>query len=193
MQNEPERVVISWSEVPEYRDSGNGPLQTFQLRLFRDGKIEMAIRDTRATDAVTGIAPGDLQGEPRLISFVNDPNPGESTSAIAERFSGSESVDIFAAAQKFYRNHEDAYDFLVIYNTMGIQADDGAVAYEVTVRNQRSGYGDVKTDVGAQAGSQRQLQAILNMGPLNQYPDRSERACSWSAVGWRYAALDDCA
>ncbi|HYI93475.1 MAG TPA: hypothetical protein VEX68_08020 [Bryobacteraceae bacterium] len=184
VRNEPERVVISWAEVPEFRDAGNGPLQTFQLRLHRDGKIEMAFSDTRATDAVTGIAPGNLQGEPKLISFVNGPNPGESTSAIAERFSGSESVDIFAAAQKFYRNHEDSYDFLVIYNTMGIQADEGAVAYEVTVRNQRSGYGDVRTDVGAQAGSPKRLQAILNMGPLSQYPtDPSARVPGRLSVG----------
>ncbi len=72
----------------------------------------------------------------------------------------------------------------MIYNTLGIQADDGAVAYEVTVRNQRSGYGDVKTDVGAQAGSQRQLQAILNMGPLNQYPtDPNARVPGRLSVG----------
>ena len=83
---------------------------------------------------------------------------------------GTESVDIFAAAQKFYRTHQDSYDYLVIYNTMGVAADTSAVAYEVTVRNTRSGYGDVKTDVGAQAGSQKRLQAILNMGPLSQYP-----------------------
>ena len=89
---------------------------------------------------------------------------------MAERFSGADSVDIFSAAQKFYRNHEDSYDYLVIYNTMSIPADTSAVAYEVTVRNSRSGYGDPKTDVGIQAGSQKRLQAILNMGPLTQYP-----------------------
>ena len=101
-----------------------------------------------------------------------------------ERFSGSESVDIFAAAQKFYRNHEDSYDYLVIYNTMGIEADDSAVAYEVTVRNQRSGYGDTKAEIGEQAGSTARLQAILNMGPLNQYPrDPNSKVPARQSVG----------
>ena len=102
---------------------------------------------------------------------------------MAERFSGTDSVDIFAAAQKFYRNHQDSYDYLVIYNTMGSWRTS-AVAYEVTVRNSRSGYGDAKTDVGAQAGSQKRLQAILNMGPLSQYPkDPNAKVSARLSVG----------
>jgi uncharacterized protein (TIGR03437 family) len=168
--NESNRTVISWVNVPEYQDSGVGPLQTFQLRLYSDGKIEIAYSDVKTTDAVTGITPGGLQGDPSLVSFLNGAAGAEYTSSVAERFSGTESVDIFAAAQKFYRNHQDSYDYLVIYNTMDIAADTSAVAYEVTVRNSRSGYGDTKIDVGTQAGSQKRLQAILNMGPLSQYP-----------------------
>ena len=168
--NQSNRVVISWAGVPEYRDSGTGPLQTFQLRLYNDGTIEIAYANVNTTDAVTGITPGGFKGEPSLVSFLNSASGAEYTSSVAERFSGTESVDIFSAAQKFYRTHEDAYDYLVIYNTMSIPADTSAVAYEVTVRNSRSGYGDPKTDVGIQAGSQKRLQAILNMGPLSQYP-----------------------
>ncbi|MEJ7605430.1 MAG: hypothetical protein WKF37_04000 [Bryobacteraceae bacterium] len=58
----------------------------------------------------------------------------------------------------------------MIYNTLGINADSGAVAYEVTVRNNREGYGDEKVDVGFESGSKRRLQGILNMGHLKQYP-----------------------
>lgn len=168
--NEANRVVISWVETPEYRDLGNGPRQTFQLRLYSDGRIEFAYISVNTTEAVTGIAPGGVKGEPTLVTFLNGNSPGEYNAAIVERFSGSESIDIFSAAQKFYRNHEDSYDFLVIYNNLGIEADVSAVAYEVTVRNQRSGYGDSKTSIGEQAGSPARLQALLNMGPLDQYP-----------------------
>ena len=164
--NQSNRVVISWASVPEYRDTGTGPLQTFQLRLYKDGTIEIAYSNVNTTDAITGISPGGLKGEPSLVSFLNLASGAEYTSSIAERFSGTDSIDIFAAGQKFYRNHEDSYDYLVIYNTMAIPADTSAVAYEVTVRNSRSGYGDPKTDVGNQAGSKKRLQAILNMGPL---------------------------
>jgi uncharacterized protein (TIGR03437 family) len=184
VQNEPTRVVISWSEVPEYRDVGAGPLQTFQLRLHSDGLIEIAYSSVSSVDVVAGITPGLLQSEPKIVGFLSGTDAGPQASAIVERFSGSESVDIFAASQKFYRNHEDAYDYLVIYNTLGIPADDSAVAYEVTVRNHRSGYGDPKTDVGLQAGSARRLQAILNMGPLSQYPaDPNGRVPARLSVG----------
>ncbi|HYP08850.1 MAG TPA: hypothetical protein VER03_21645, partial [Bryobacteraceae bacterium] len=169
VRNEPNRVVISWDAVPEYRDSGRGPQQTFQVRLFRDGAIELAYASGTPTEAVAGITPGGLKGDPALVAFTTTPST-DYTSSIVERFSDAESIDIFAAAQKFYRNHDDAYDYLVIYNTMNVGAGPTSVATEVTVRNNRTGYGDVPAEVGEQAGSKKRLQAILNMGPLNQYP-----------------------
>ena len=51
--SESNRTVISWVGVPEYRDSGVGPLQTFQVRLYSDGKIEIAYSDVNTTEAVT--------------------------------------------------------------------------------------------------------------------------------------------
>jgi uncharacterized protein (TIGR03437 family) len=163
------RVVISWDDIPEYQTYGTGPIQSVQIRLHADGTIEVAYGATQIEEAVVGITPGALNGDPSLVSFTGG-SSGQFTSSIVERFSSSRSIDIFAAAQKFYRNHDDAYDLLVIYNTAGVAASDSAVAYEVTVRNNRSGYGDPATDIGEQAGSHKRLQAIVNMGALNQYP-----------------------
>ena len=109
--------MISWARVPEYRDSGTGPLQTFQLRLYNDGTIEIAYSNVSTTEAVTGIAPGGLKGDPTLVSFLNGASGAEYTSEHSRAILGTESVDIFSAAQKFYRTHEDSYDYLVIYNT----------------------------------------------------------------------------
>lgn len=169
----PDAFVVTWDRVPEYRDFGKGPLQSFQIRLFADGRIHIAWSDISTQEAVVGIAPGRLQGTTSVVSFLNTPS-GQGTSSIAERFSATERLDIFSAAQKFYLNHEDTYDYLVFFNTLGISADDGAVAYEVTVRNNRSGYGDEKVEIGEETGSKRRLQAIMNMGPLNQYPKDPE-------------------
>ncbi|HSW48866.1 MAG TPA: hypothetical protein VLH09_01770, partial [Bryobacteraceae bacterium] len=56
-------------------------------------------------------------------------------------------------------------------NTMEVQAARGALAYEVTVRDPYgTGYGDENKDIGAQFGSPRRLQSVMNMGPLSQYP-----------------------
>ncbi|MGI8742927.1 MAG: hypothetical protein ACR2NN_10240 [Bryobacteraceae bacterium] len=161
--------VVSWVQVPVYSQFGSGPAQTFQLRLFPDGRIEMTWQDSVVDSAVVGIAPGRLQGASSVVSF-NAGSTSQFAAAIVESFSGADNVDIVATAQKFYQTHEDAYDYLVIFNSEGIAAGSGIVAFEVTARNSRTGYGDQIVDIGQDFGSPKRLQAALNMGPLRQYP-----------------------
>ena len=163
------RVVVSWSKVPEYRDTGIGPLQTFQVRLYPDGRIEFAFDGVSTRDAVVGISPGRLQGSSSVVSFAGGSDV-EYSSTVAERFSGDVEIDVVTAAQKFYETHEDAYDYLVFFNNLGIDAGGTAVAYEMTVRTGREGIGDKAVDVGSEYGSASRLQSVLNMGPLSQYP-----------------------
>src|SRR6266567_3950637 len=167
--SEPSRFVVSWVSVPLYSQSGGGRPETFQMRLFPDGRIEFTWSDVFVSSAVVGIAPGSLQGGSTVLSFTSG-STQEFSGAVGERFSAGDSIDIVTAAQQFYASHEDAYDYLVIFNAEGVEAAPGAVAYEVTVRNQRSGYGDSMLDTGHDFGSPRRLQAVLNMGPLSQYP-----------------------
>ena len=75
---------ITWSRVPEYRDFGTGPEQTFQLRLFPDGKIETAFGDVTTQEAVVGIGPGKLSGAVTVVSFLNTPSAAEYPGAVAE-------------------------------------------------------------------------------------------------------------
>jgi uncharacterized protein (TIGR03437 family) len=164
------RVVFSWVAVPEYQGSGFGPVNTFQITLLPNGVIQMAW-DTIGTRAssVTGIAPGFLRGVSSVVS-LSTPNTNTFQGAIAERFTTLDEVDIVFAAQKFYETHDDAYDYLAIYNNLGIASAAGAVAFEVSVRNDRLGIGDLLVDDGREYGSSRRLQAVLNMGQLSQYP-----------------------
>jgi uncharacterized protein (TIGR03437 family) len=165
------RFVVSWVGVPEYAANGGGPAQTFQVRLYPDGRIEFSYAGARPSRAVVGIAPGGLRGATSLTDYLNDPG-GAYTAAVAERFGNSLDIDIVTLAQQFYRAHEDAYDYLVVYNNMDIAAmSDGVVAYENTVRSRGSGYGPDTRDDGSLYGSAARLQAILNMGPLSEYPD----------------------
>ena len=62
-------VVITWQGVPEYSDFGRGAPQTGQLRLFNDGRIEMVWQTISMAELVVGIAPGNLEGAPNLVSF----------------------------------------------------------------------------------------------------------------------------
>lgn len=163
------RFVVSWAKVPLYSQFGVGTLETFQMRLYPDGRIEFTWAAVVSVNAVVGIAPGHLEGSSTLVSFSAGSSQ-EFGAAVGDRFSESDSVDVVTAAQHFYATHDDAYDYLVIFNAEGVPAAPGAVAYEVTVRNRRTGYGDNIVDIGQDFGSRRRLQAVLNMGPLNQYP-----------------------
>src|SRR5262249_14932426 len=49
-------------------------------------------------------------------------------------------------------------------------ADAGVVAYELTSRSSGLGYADEPTDIGVEFGSKHRLHAVMNMGPLSQYP-----------------------
>jgi len=169
--SESARVVVSWVAVPEYTTYGGGAAQTFQVRLYPDGRIEFSYAGATPTSAVVGIAPGALKGSAALVDYLDDPS-GSYMAAVAERFGNALDIDIVTLAQQFYRAHDDSYDYLVIYNNMDIAAmSDGVVAYENTVRSTGSGYGSGARDDGALYGSPARLQAILNMGPLSEYPD----------------------
>ena len=163
------RVVISWVGVPEYTDFGTGARQTFQVRLFPGGRVEFAWLIAGTANAVTGITPGNLQGTTTLLSFTGTESQVY-TGTLAERFGNTDGIDYVLAAQKFYETHEDAYDYLVFFNSLGIEAAPGALALTTPVRVPFKGIGDVQRDYGAGYGSPYRLQAIMNMGPVTQYP-----------------------
>lgn len=185
VQATPERLTVTWSDVPEYASFGRGPLQTFQVRLYPDGRIEMAYQRITTRDAVVGLSPGRLRGTPTILSFLDAAgSAGEFDGPIAERFTNTEEVDTVTAAQRFYESHDDAYDYLVFFNALGLPAASGAVAFEVTVRNSRGGFGDPPVEIGQEYGSPRRLQAVLNMGPLTQYPrDPNGRVAARGSTG----------
>lgn len=166
---EPGRFVVIWDEVPLYVEFGTGAVQRFQVTLYPDGRIEFSYPAVSVQEAVTGIAPGNFQGTLSVVSF-SEGSSQEYAGGVAERFTQTPGVDIVMAALRFYQTHEDAYDYLAFFNTLGLQANSDAVAYEITVRNQCKGIGDESVDVGSQFGSPRRLQAVLNFGALSQYP-----------------------
>ncbi len=160
-------VVLSWVDVPEYNEYGWGRIQNFQVRLYADGRIQFAYDGVSLENAVVGIAfGGGVQGQ--VVDFLEDTS-GSPGQAIAEVFSDSDRVDMIAVARRFYQTHDDAYDYLMVYNNMGVTALD-AVAYELPVRTTGQGYGDEPLDLGADYGSLSRLQAVINLGPISQYP-----------------------
>jgi len=167
--SDPTRFVVSWNGVPEYADLGTGPQQIFQVRLYPDGRIQFVYAGISTSSAIVGITPGHFLGSSAVVSFVAG-SSAEYSSTIAERFGGDNEIDVETAAQKFYEAHDDAYDYIAFFNNMNIASGPGSVSWEQTIRNSRSGYGDLTVDDAGQYGSPSRLQAVLNLGPLSQFP-----------------------
>lgn len=165
----PDRVAIAWLAVPVFGSFLPSSRQTFELTLSRDGAIEMAFYSPAPAAHLTGMGPGGLGGQTRVVSLAAaDGMRVDAT--VAEPFTSAPVLDAARLAQRFYERHDDAFDYLVVFNTAGLPAASGAVATQTTVRSITHGIGDTLVEAGALYGSRRRLQAFLNMGPLDQYP-----------------------
>ncbi len=162
--------TITWLRVREYTDFGFGPQQTFQISLSPDGNVTLAWSQINVAESVVGLSPGGLVSSTTLVAFAAGSErtfPG----TVAERFGDSTAVDLVTASQKVYESQDDAYDYLAFFNASGVSAGSGVIAFEVSVRARRKGIGDTLADVGNEYGSANRLQAVLNLGPVSQYPD----------------------
>lgn len=165
----PDAVTVSWVDVPEFRSFGSGPRQTFQLRLTPDGSIEMSWVQVRANSLVVGMAPGRGASQTQVVELAASEGL-RFDNTLAEPFDLDFRMDLMRVAQRFYESHDDAYDYLVIFNTAGLRPGANALAAATPVRNIRWGLGDIPVDTGLLYGSKYRLQAVLDMGPLSQYP-----------------------
>lgn len=170
-------VTFSWLAVPDYRAVGVGPRQTFAVRLESNGRIEFTYETVNTDSAVVGISPGDFRGPTSVVSFDSSP-AGEFSGAVAETFEVNPGLSLVRVAQRFYETHGDNYDYLVIFNVLGLSAD-GAIAFQMPVRTAGDGYGLPRFDEGRIFGSRKRLQSILNMGPLSQYPNDPAQTTSF--------------
>jgi hypothetical protein len=169
--SEPERFVVSWNEVPFY---GGFASQSFQIVLRPSGRIEFHYGDTSVAgeDAVVGISPGFLIGDPKLRSLAFETTVEEFNGPIAEIFAGRESYDVTRAVQRFYQTHDDAYDIVFVFNALQMPPAlcPQAIACTDVIRNGVTGFGRSQSDEGAIYGSPKRLEAVIDMGPVDGYP-----------------------
>ncbi|MEX2304411.1 MAG: hypothetical protein WD733_25940 [Bryobacterales bacterium] len=168
------QVVFTWENVPQFGQFGSNTRHTFQVVLEDSGTIEFHYEAISSNDAVTGVMPGRLRGEPTPADLSEEAQQTD-FGALAEIFSPTTDLDVMAAAQRFYANHGDSFDFLVLFNNFSLSPGPGTFAFELNVRNEVLGIGDLLLDspvidFGLDFGSRRRLASFLNMGPLSSYP-----------------------
>ncbi|MCP4662798.1 MAG: hypothetical protein GY856_45985, partial [bacterium] len=165
----PQRVRVTWFEVPQY---GAENRNTVQVTLFANGRATVVFGEVEATtDAVVGVFPG---GD-RLLELLDysqelpfRPQPV----AIAEHFSTVSEIDNLAIARTFFTYFQDVYDHLLVWldfpqNLLGGRA----YAFEMTVQNDVRGYGEGRWDLADLFGSPGRLESYVQMGTLSRYPE----------------------
>ena len=171
LDSQPDRVVVSWHRVSVFVEHGIGPRQSVQTVLHADGGIEFLYGELTVTDAVVGIFPGELAREGDAVDWsLESGTEIDGAGALAEIFTSERAFDEFAAALSFYRNHDDAYDTLIVFNDLGLDASAFSLAHAYNVRNEVRGIGEFVFDSGSYFGSPRRLSAFVNMGAVSGYP-----------------------
>ena len=168
----PDRVVVTWHQVPLWAETGVGKLQTFQLALGADNSIEFRYGDLDLPAAIVGVFPGDVT-RPSLA--VDWSGPAETvldqTAILAEVFTSATTIDEFAAFHQFFRSQDDAYDSVILFNDLGLKASQHTLAHAYTVRNEITGIGKQVFNSGPYFGSPRRTGSFVNMGSMSAYPE----------------------
>lgn len=171
LQLDGDRLTVTWHRVPVFVEHGVGSPQTFQAMLDSTGRIEFRYGAVEATDAVVGIFPGEPARPAEavdwsavgLMSF-------DGSSILAEVFRSERAIDEWAIVHAFYRSHEDAYDSLIVFNDLDLEASKHSLAHAYTVRNEVLGIGEYLIDYGRFFGSPERLSGFVNMGAVSDYP-----------------------
>ncbi|MCA1563107.1 MAG: hypothetical protein LC804_23570 [Acidobacteria bacterium] len=161
-----DQYTVTWCGVRGFESQRT---TTVQATLLPDGIIEMKYGDSiNLSDAIVGLSPGRTGDFTPVNLSEPGPTPGGS-GAVGERFSQVGQLDTVALAKKFYRDHPDTYDQLVLWSDARVIRD--AFAYETTVHNEIRGIGVDVYDLSRDFGSAGRLRSLAVMDALTKYPD----------------------
>lgn len=146
---------------------------TTQMALLPDGTIEFVYGSDSPSlgDAVVGVSPGRT-GDFTPVN-LSDAGPTGGPVAVGERFAASAQLDTVALLQKFYQDHPDNYDQVVVWTDAPLIRD--AFAYEVTVANEVRGIGVPVFDAARDFGSAGRLRSLAVMDWLGKYPENPDQ------------------
>lgn len=159
-----EAAVFLWQDVP-----GGGQINrnSFQVTLLPSGEIDLAYGEVGSRNAIVGLSPG------RSFEFsaadFSSGQPRGAAGAVVERFSEREDLDLVSTLRRFYRDHSDAYDQVVVYTSRPLNPNPGSLAFEINVRNEASGIGLPVFDTARDWGSAGRLESLVFMDSVDPY------------------------
>jgi hypothetical protein len=166
-----DRFSVTWTDVPQFDQTDRN---TFQVSLYADGRVEMAYGTVTAAidEGVVGIAPGGSAAGLAPVDF--SAAAGQAGVALAESLRASDGLDLVAVARKFYLDHPDDYDQLVVFTNRRL-VETGTFAFEQTLQNEVQGIGAGVFDLSDAYGSGGRLHSVTMMDSLGKYPDDPSR------------------
>ena len=161
-----DQYTVTWCNVRGFESTRT---ISAQVTVLPDGAVEFKWIGTAASlsDAVVGISPGRTENFTPVN--LSDAGPTAAPAALGERFATLAEVDTVALLRKFYRDHSDNYDQVVIWTDTLLVQD--AFAYELTVKNGIRGLGQPLFDASAEFGSGGRLESFTMMDAITKYPD----------------------
>jgi hypothetical protein len=163
--------TVTWCGVPDFDATGK---VTAQASLLPGGAVELRIDgSTTLKDAMVALSPGGTSAfTPVDLSTLTVTGGG--SAALGERFAAHATLDLVAAARRFYASFGDDYDQLVFWSDAPVTGS-GTFAFESTIRNAITGIGQENVDTGAEYGSPARLASVLLMDDLGKYPADPEQ------------------
>jgi hypothetical protein len=159
-----DQYTVTWCNVRGFDSTRTA---TVQATLLPDGSVEMKFADsTNVQESIVGISPGHT-ADIALVDLTS--GNGSGGGAIAERFAQANSIDTFAVSKKFYSNHPDNYDQILLWTDQPLIR--GAFAYELNIANEVHGIGQDIFDISTLTGSAGRLRSLVMMDWLGKYPE----------------------
>jgi hypothetical protein len=177
------RAVFLWDGIP---GAGQINRNSFQLTLHPNGAIDMVFGEMQTHEAVVGVSPGQSL-DVTAADFSSGMTEG-GPSALAERFSETEKVDLVSVSRRFLATHPDHFDQLVVYTTRPLNPQPGTLAFEINVKNEVQGIGLEVVDHAREYGSGGALASLVYMDSVDQYLDVDGFEILGHEVGHRWLA-----
>lgn len=161
----PDAMTITWCAVPGF---DLPQTLTAQATLLPGGAIEFRFGAASLADGIVALSPGRSESfEPIDLSAATTPTVP--AAAFGEQFISSPSLDMVAAARRFYATHPDNFEQLVFWTDIGVISD--AFAFHSRVQNAVDGIGVPSVNFSAELGSAGALEGVLNMDRVAKYGD----------------------
>lgn len=161
------RFRVTWKGVPEF---GAANSNTFQINLFRSGKIQFVYGDLDANDAVVGISPGNTgTSNTNFLDYSETSRKNALNGAVIERFASKTDLDYVALINEFHQTHPDVFDLIVIFTDGPFLLGTGAFAFFSPIQNDIKGIGLPTFDFSDIFGS-KEVEGFLMMGNITKYP-----------------------